>query len=303
MGIHLCKECRQDDFHAVGSYAVGSYEVEEKQEDDLPVEKKGYLRKPKLQISQHTLKDDVAAENKHEKESIEVLRADETEMKPECYSMPPTDDLKLSVAISTTSISKEPRNEADDALDGFVDISDIGPSYVMPHFEELPENLLPIDTRERHTIAAVGFNYNDFKKSKKGSLFTTTAPSLYRSQSREKWNYGRLADEAEAIKRQMKRLESERISRLSRKNLAVSNNMRYSRGESQDLIGTTGDEYEAVDDANTGVSDSSQNSSDIDTIEQRTLEQIANSSDSELIMIPNTRESLLTGNIERVQQS
>jgi len=313
MGLHLCKDTRGDD----SLQEFGTYE---ELEEDSSAEKMGYFQKPELQISQQCSYDVFVAENWHEKLSIDVLRTDETEMKPECYSLPaPTDDEKLSIAVLTTSCSilKEQLNvknidllqvEVDDASDGWgdiveADIANIGRSYVMPDFKELPEKLLPIDSRERHTVPSM--NLNDLKLSNGLSLGSKTSPSLFRDKSKNKWNDGRVTSEVEAIKRQIERLEKEKISKLSPNKLAMLNDVGYIEAESQDLAVAAGVEFEEVDEENTGVSDSLPNSIDMDFIENKTAKQMTNSSESASTKYfeHSSGECLETGNIARVQKS
>jgi len=300
MGSHLCKDARRDDcLHEFGTY--------EELEEDSSAGQMGCFQKPELQISHQFSHDVFVGENEHEKFSIDVLRMDETEMKPECYSMsPPTDDAKLSIAVSTTScsIAKEQLNlknidsfqvEAVDASDRWVDIvecdiTNIGRSYVMPDLEELPLKLLPVDSSERHTVPLI--NLNNLKRSKEWSLWATRSPSLFNS-------------EVEAIKKQMERLEKQSISKLSPNKLDVPNDTRYIKAEFQDFVAVGGDEYEEVDDKNTGGSDSLPNCIGLDFIEQKTAEQMTDSSDSASTKYSEHSygECLETANIERVQQS
>jgi len=297
-------------------HEVGTYE---ELEEDSSAEKMGYFPKPALQISQQCSHHVFVADNEHEKLSIDVLRADETEMKPECNSMPPpTDDVKLSIVVSSTScsIAMEKLNvkntdlfqvQADDALDGWGeigegDIVNIRSSYVMPDIE-LPEKLLAVDSRERHTVPKI--NLNDLKRSKEWPSLTTRSPSLFRVESKHKWNDGRVTSEVEAIKRQMDCLEQERISKSWPNEQAVRNDIRYSKAGSQDLVVVPEDEYEEVDDENAGVSDSLPNSIDLDFIEQKTAEQMTNLSDSASTKYSeqSSDECLETVNIARLQQS
>jgi len=300
MGLRLCKDAREDDcLHEFGTY--------EELEEDSSAGKMGYFQMPELQISKQCSRNDFMAENEHEKLSIDVLRTDETEMKPECYSIsPPTDDVKFSIAISTTScsIAKEQRHSrnkdsfrvvAYDASDGWGegDIANMGRSYVMPDLEELPEKLLPVDDRERQTLPLI--KLDDMKQA---TQWSKTMPSLFRDDSGYKWNDGRVTFEVEAIKRQMVRLEKS----LSPNTPVVPNDI---KAEFQDIPFFLGDVSEEVDDENTGVSDSSPNSIDIDSIEKKTAEQMTNSSDSASTKYsePNSGECLETGNIAYVQQS
>jgi len=300
MGLNLCKDATEHDcLHAVGKY--------EELEEDSSAEKMGNFQKPELQISQQCSYDIFVAENEHEKLSIDVLRTDETEMKPECNSMPPpTDDVKLSITVSPTScsIAKERlnfknRDSFHDASGGWRDIANIRSSYVMPDLEEIPEKLLPVDRRERHTVPLI--NLNDLKRSKEYSLWTTTSPSLFRDEIKNEWNEGWVTSEVEAIKRQMERMEKESISKLSPKKRIVPNDIRYIKAESQDLVVVAGDEYKEVDDVN----DSSPNSSDLDFIAQKTAEQMTDSNDSASTKYSehSSGECLETGNIVHVQQS
>jgi len=299
MGSHLCKDARRDDcLHEFGTY--------EELEEDSSAGQMGCFQKPELQISHQFSHDVFVGENEHEKFSIDVLRMDETEMKPECYSMPPaTDDVKLSIAVSTTScsIAKEQLNlknidlfqvEAGNASDRWVDIvagdiANIGRS-VMPDLEELPLKLLPEDSRERHTVPLT--NLNNLKRSKEESLWAARSPSLFNS-------------EVEAIKKEMERLEKQSISKISPNKLGVPNDIRYIKAESEDLVAVAGDEYEEVDNKNTGVSDSLPNCILLDFIEQKTAEQMTNPSDSASTKYSehNCGQCLETGNIVRVQQS
>jgi len=224
MGVRLCKDCIVD-LESENSFPkVGTYE---ELEDD-PSAGNMVVRKPKLQISQHSLREDVAAENKHGNGNIEIMPSDETEMKPEPS---PTDELKLSVEVSATdcNIIKEAQNEADNGLVlwdkiGESDIPDIGRSYVIPEsleLEKLPATLLK---EERQAVPVFSLNLNDLWHSKDWSSFDTSEPSLFRDQSERKWNEGRLTTELKAIKRHMEQiklmekeriLEKERISRNS----------------------------------------------------------------------------------------
>jgi len=250
---------------------VGEYE---ELEDDSSAVKMDVLRKMKLHIAHQSLQDDDAAENKqHEKRRIEVLRSDETEMKPECIP------------------AKKPLSEADDSLDAWgrslgSGISDIGPSYVMPdNLEELPAKLLA----ERRTVPLTNPNSNDLKQSQ-----DLSEPSLFRDRSKGKWDTMRIEDETDAMEREMKRLKNEeRISksqltrfrkddRLSPNNLAVPKCARDFTGDSQDLTDLTDVEYKEDDDEHSGLSDNVPYTA-LDYMEQKSMEQIANSSDSSSI--------------------
>jgi len=309
MGLHLCKEASGEEF----SDEVGYEELEE----DSSAEMMGF-QKAKLQISKQSLRFDVVAEKEHEKLSPD---GDETEMKPEPNSIPPpSNDVKLSITVATTNWSITKKRRITEIRDSFTVVaheleggwSDIiksdsaeGKTYMMPDLDELPEKLLPPVERKTEPF----INYKGLKPSKDRPALQSSSHSLFRAKEEREWSDGQVICEVAAIKREMQILEMERRSRcndeLSPNNLAVPNDMRNITGESQDLVVVSEIEYEEVDDENTGMSDSLANSIDLDYIEQKTAEQVANPRDSPSMKYSeqNSGECLETGNFVRVQQN